>query len=486
MTIQLLTTKKGSQISKYIYGQFSEHLGNGIYGGIFVGKDSRIPNVNGIRKDVVAALKELHVPVVRWPGGLFADTYHWRGGVGPNENRTKIVNVHWGDNTETNSFGTHEYFDFINQIGAAAYLNANIGSGSVREMTDWIEYMTMPGESPMSNLRRHNGRTDPWEIKFFGIGNEAWGGGGHMRPEYYSDLYRQYQSFLQQYDPEHPIYKVAVGPNGNEDDYQWTDTVMKLAGKYIDGLGLHYYAKNDTDGGTRPRGSATDFDESEWYRTMSQALYMDEVIARNIAIMDKYDPQKNVDLIVDEWGTWFDVEKGTNPGFLYQQNTLRDALVAAITLNIFHHHADRVYMANIAQMVNVLQAMLLTKGDQMIKTPTYYIFIMYRQHMGAEAVEGFGKVPNRVSYSASQKDGKLTISLANYDLQKEQTIDFRGMDDFTEIIDSTILTSYRMNDCNTFNDPDRVVLEKFTGSQLVDGQLQMTLPAKSVITVTIR
>lgn len=388
-----------------------------------------------------------------------------------------------GDVTEDNSFGTHEYFELLRQLGADAYINANIGSGTVQEMAEWVEYMTMAGESPMSKLRQKNGRQDPWKLKFFGIGNESWGGGGNMRPEYYSDVYRQYQTFLPQYDKDHPIYKVACGPN--EADYNWTDTVMKLAGQYLDGISLHYYTLPTGKWGW-DKGDATDFPEEQWQSTMVRAKHMDELITKHSTIMDHYDPDHKVDLIIDEWGTWYDVTEGTNPGFLQQQNTIRDAMVAAITLNIFHKHADRVHMANIAQMVNVLQAMILTKGDKMIKTPTYYVFNMYQKHMDAELVEGVGDVPENVTYTASQKNGQLTISITNYDLTDEKTVDFTEANAYNQIESATILTGEEMDAHNTFENPDVVKEAKFEGATLVDGKLLLELPAKSVVTITLK
>lgn len=484
MTIKVNNTQAGPKISKYIYGQFSEHLGRGIYEGLYVGEDSKIPNVNGMRTDVVEALKEIHVPVLRWPGGLFADTYHWQQGIGPNDNRKRIVNTNWGDVVEDNSFGTHEYFELLNQLGAEAYINANIGSGTVQEMAEWVEYITMPGESPMSELRQANGRKDPWHLKFFGIGNENWGGGGNMRPEYYSDVYRQYQTFLPQYDKDQPIYRVACGPN--EDDYDWTETVMKNAAQYIDGFSLHYYTLPTGDW-INDKGSATGFTEKVWYDTMTRAALMDRLITKHSEIMDKYDPNKRVNLIVDEWGTWFDVEEGTNPGFLYQQNTIRDVLTGAITLNIFHKHADRVKMANIAQMVNVLQAMILTDGEKMLKTPTYYLFDMYQKHMDAELVNlvDEDELPNNVTYTASRKNDELTISLANYDVANEKELDIAFDELPSEIKEATIITADVMDAHNTFDQPDNVVLQNFTGASLALGELHMTLPPMSVVSVTL-
>ncbi|MDF7682989.1 alpha-L-arabinofuranosidase C-terminal domain-containing protein [Lactobacillus sp. ESL0679] len=484
MSVKILNSRKGQKISKYIYGQFSEHLGRGIYEGLYVGENSDIPNENGLRKDVVNALKKIHVPVLRWPGGLFADTYHWQDGIGPKEGRKKIVNTNWGDVTEDNSFGTHEYFELLRQLGAEAYINANIGSGTVQEMAEWVEYMTMPGKSPMANLRQKNGRKDPWKLKFFGIGNETWGGGGNMRPEYYSDIYRQYQTFLPQYNKDKPIYRVACGPS--EDDYNWTEVLMKNAAQYLDGISLHYYTLPKGEDWISSKGPATGFTDKYWYKTMDRAKFMDRLLTKHSEIMDKYDPNKKVNLIVDEWGTWYDVEKGTNPGFLYQQNTLRDVLTGAITLNIFHKHADRVYMANIAQMVNVLQAMILTDGSKMLKTPTYYLFDMYQKHMDAESILEDGELPDRITYTASKKDGKLTISLGNYDLNQDKTVDFEFEENPKSIENAEIITGSTMDAHNTFDNPNEVTLKEFNGATLIDDKLHIAIPAKSVISVTLR
>ena len=331
MKINLKTdAQKPVQLSKYLQGQFSEHLGRGIYEGLWVGKDSDIPNVNGLRSDVIDALKKLHVPVLRWPGGCFADEYHWRDGIGDPANRRKIVNNNWGGTTEDNSFGTHEFFELCQQLGSEAYINCNVGSGTVQEMADWVEYMTASGDSTMANLRAENGHPEPWDVKFLGIGNETWGGGGNMRPEYYADLYRQFQTFVRQYGKE-PIYKIACGPN--IDDFNWTNVVMESAAPYMNGLSLHHYALTDL---WEHKGDAVDFSDEEWQSLLNSAKKMDYLIHEHAIRMDRYDPEHHVDLIVDEWGSWLKEQAGTNPAFLYQQNTLRDAMVAATTLNIFY------------------------------------------------------------------------------------------------------------------------------------------------------
>ena len=345
--------KQKGHINPEIYGHFSEHLGRCIYEGLYVGENSEIPNVHGMRKDVVDALKDMKIPVLRWPGGCFADEYHWRDGIGPKETRKKMVNTHWGGVTEDNSFGTHEFFELCEQLGCKTYINGNVGSGSVQEMSEWVEYMTFDGVSPMAELRKQNGHEKPWKVDYFGVGNENWGCGGNMTPEYYGNLYRRYQTYVRNYNNSAPIQKICCGANAG--DFGWTKDVLATCYKapapehthgFMEGLSLHYYTVPED--GWSHKGSATDFDEKSYYKTLSKTWYMKELIEKHATIMDEYDPKKEIGMMVDEWGCWYDVEPGTNPGFLYQQNTMRDALVAAINLNIFNKHCDRVKMACIA------------------------------------------------------------------------------------------------------------------------------------------
>jgi len=480
------------KINKNIYGHFAEHLGRCIYEGIWVGEDSSIPNTKGIRNDVLAALKNIKVPVLRWPGGCFADEYHWKDGIGPKENRKRMVNTHWGGVVENNHFGTHEFMLLCELLECEPYICGNVGSGTVQEMSEWVEYMTFEGESPMANWRRENGHEEPWKLKYFGVGNENWGCGGNMRPEYYADLYRRYQTYVRNYG-NNKVYKIAGG--ANVDDYNWTEVLMKNAHWLMDGLSLHYYTiPGDFWLG---KGSAIDFPEDEWFVTMKKALHMDELITKHSTIMDKYDPQKRIGMIIDEWGTWFDVEPGTNPGFLYQQNTIRDALVAGLHFNIFHNHADRVQMTNIAQTVNVLQAMILTEGEKMILTPTYHVFDMYKVHQDAELLavdssfgtyEYNGETLPQVTVSASKNaEGKIHVSLCNIDHQNgaELDLDLRGINAANTKVTGTIITADTMNAHNTFEQPDVVKPVEFTGVTVENNKLAIKLPAMSVVTLVI-
>lgn len=481
------------KINKNIYGHFAEHLGRCIYEGIWVGEDSSIPNTKGIRNDVLAALKNIKVPVLRWPGGCFADEYHWKDGVGPRENRKRMVNTHWGGVVENNHFGTHEFMLLCELLECEPYICGNVGSGTVQEMSEWVEYMTFEGESPMANWRRENGHDEPWKLKYFGVGNENWGCGGNMRPEYYADLYRRYQTYVRNYGGN-KIYKIAGG--ANVDDYNWTEVLMKNAHWLMDGLSLHYYTiPGDFWLG---KGSAIDFPEDEWFITMKKALHMDELITKHSTIMDKYDPNKRIGMIIDEWGTWFDVEPGTNPGFLYQQNTVRDALVAGLHFNIFHNHADRVQMTNIAQTVNVLQAMILTEGEKMILTPTYHVFDMYKVHQDAELLavdstfgtyEYNGETLPQVTVSASKNaEGIVHISLCNIDHQNEAVLDLdlRGVLGNETQVSGTIITAGSMNAHNTFEQPEVVKPAAFTGVSVENNKLAIKLPAMSVVTLAVK
>ena len=490
---------KQGKINKEIYGHFSEHLGRCIYEGIYVGEDSSIPNVNGMRTDVVDALKEIKVPVHRWPGGCFADEYHWKDGIGPKENRKKMVNTHWGGVVEDNSFGTHEFFELVRQLGCEAYVNGNLGSGTVQEMNEWVEYMTFEGISPMADLRKENGHEEPWNLTYFGVGNESWGCGGNMRPEFYGNEYRRYQTYVRNYNPKKSIYKIACGPN--VDDYKWTEGVLKTctdpggrkAKDFMNGLSLHYYT---VPGTWEHKGSALEFDEKEYYVTLKKTLYMDELIKGHGAIMDQYDPEKKIGLIIDEWGNWFDVEPGTNPGFLYQQNTMRDAIVAGINLNIFNKHCDRVKMANIAQMVNVLQSVILTEGEKMVLTPTYHVFHMYKYHQDAELLESSidteeigvdeeNKVPNLNESVSMAEDGTVNITLTNLSATESYPVELVLLEKEIGEVSAEIVTG----DKKAYNDFDHdsdVVEKAFTDIANENGVLKFTIPACAVMHIAVK
>jgi alpha-N-arabinofuranosidase len=486
--------KKNGHINKEIYGHFSEHLGRCIYEGLYVGENSEIPNTNGMRNDVVAALKEMMIPVLRWPGGCFADEYHWRDGIGPKETRKKMINTHWGGVVEDNSFGTHEFMELCRQLECKAYINGNLGSGTVQEMSEWVEYLTYDGLSPMTELRAKNGHPEPWKVDFFAVGNENWGCGGNMNPEYYANEYRRYQTYLRNYNHAEPMKKIACGPNG--DNYEWTKVLLETTKKnapeeahhFMDGLSLHHYTVPIN---WKTKGSATDFDDKTWYMTLSKALFMETLVKQHGAIMDQFDPDKKLGLIVDEWGNWFDCEPGTNPGFLYQQNTMRDALVAAINLDIFNKHCDRVKMANIAQLVNVLQAVILTEGAKMLLTPTYHVFNMYKYHQDAElldssvdsvkiGLEQEYMVPNLHESVSMSADGKVHITLSNLSITDSYEVDTVLTQAGVKSVKGTVLTQ-KMDAYNTFEAPDKVKPSDFTDYTITESGIRFNIPACSVL-----
>lgn len=493
--------KQKGHINPEIYGHFSEHLGRCIYEGLYVGENSEIPNVHGMRKDVVDALKDMKIPVLRWPGGCFADEYHWRDGIGPKETRKKMVNTHWGGVTEDNSFGTHEFFELCEQIGCKTYINGNVGSGSVQEMSEWVEYMTFDGVSPMAELRKQNGHEKPWKVDYFGVGNENWGCGGNMTPEYYGNLYRRYQTYVRNYNNSAPIQKICCGANAG--DFGWTKDVLATCYKapapehthgFMEGLSLHYYTVPED--GWSHKGSATDFDEKSYYKTLSKTWYMKELIEKHATIMDEYDPKKEIGMMVDEWGCWYDVEPGTNPGFLYQQNTMRDALVAGINLNLFNKHSDRVKMANIAQMVNVLQSMILTEGEKLVKTPTYHVFDLYQVHQENDllassleteqvGLEDEYMVPNLTESVSIDADGVLHITMTNVDLEKAYPVEAVILGKKADEIKAEIVTGH-MQDKNTFEAPETVGVQTFDGVQATKEGISFTIPACSVLHIAVK
>lgn len=483
------TKNKKSKINKEIYGHFSEHLGRCIYNGIYVGENSNIPNENGMRCDVIKALREIKIPVLRWPGGCFADEYHWKDGIGPRENRKKMVNTHWGGVVEDNSFGTHEFMELCRQLECEPYINGNVGSGTVQEMSEWIEYLTFEGISPMAELRKQNGHVEPWKIKYFGVGNENWGCGGNMTPEFYGNMFRRYQTYCRNYG-DNKLYKIACG--SNVDDYNWTEGVMKVASKFMNALTLHYYTH---PGEWENKGSATDFDEKAWYVTLNKTLKMEELIEKHLEVMNRYDPEKKVELIIDEWGGWYDVEPGTNPGFLYQQNTMRDALIAGINLNIFNKHSDRVKMANLAQTVNVLQSAILTEGEKMILTPTYHVFNMYKNHQEATIIESYmetkkigiekeNMVPNLQESTSIDEIGRINITINNLSVSESYDIEVIIVDRGVKNVKATILTN-KMQAHNTFDEPEIVKPEEFISFTITDKGLNFTIPACSVLSFII-
>lgn len=478
----------GPTYDRRIFTQFAEHLGTGIYGGLYVGADSPIPNTNGFRNDVIGALRELHVPVVRWPGGCFADEYNWRNGIGPASERPTRINTNWGGVNESNAVGTHEFYELIDQLDAEAYISGNVGTGSPRELAEWVEYITAPSGS-LAQERAANGRAEPWPLPYVGIGNELWGCGGNMRAEYAADQIRHFSAFIK-VPAGTTVVKIAAG--GSDEDVAWTRTTMESAARYMDGLSLHHYT---IPGGWPPSRPAVSFDEAGWAELLDATYEIDDMIAGHIAVMDEFDPDNRIWLAVDEWGAWYAPDPRTNPGFLQQQNTLRDALLAAIHLNVFAKHADRVKMTAIAQMVNVLQAMILTDGDRMVRTPTFHVFEMYVPFQDATVLPldlntpdyTFGEhtMPAISASAVRGRDGKTWVALSNVDPDSAIPVSLT-LDGMTaRRVSGRVLTGAAINSHNTVAEPDAVVPVAFTGARIADGRLNVTMPARSVVVLQL-
>jgi alpha-L-arabinofuranosidase len=476
-------------ISRHIYGHFAEHLGHCIYGGFYVGENNaKIANKDGIRLDVIDALKKLKVPVLRWPGGCFADTYHWKDGIGPKDKRPSMLNIWWGNVKEDNSFGTNEFLNMCELLGAEPYLSGNVGSGTAQELADWVKYVSHPnGTSPMSDLREQNGRLKPWNVKYWGLGNEAWGCGGNMKVEYYANMYRQFATFMSSDN----LYRIASG--ASDDDYHWTEILMKeIPNHLMDAVALHHYSVIDWG----KKGSSTNFSEQEYFTIMQRALLMEELVQKHSAIMDKYDPAKKKALIVDEWGGWYDVEPGTNPAFLFQQNTMRDAMIAGATLNIFNNHCSRVKMANLAQIINVLQAVILTNEEKIILTPTYHVMEMYNVHQDAlllplsvisnEYILGNKKL-EAISASASKdKNGVIHISLVNIDAKNAQDMSITLNGANFKTIKGRILASDKLQNYNSFENPYKIKPGAFPGVTFNGPEIKLKMPPFSVMVLELK
>lgn len=478
-------------INPKIYGHFAEHLGRCIYDGIWVGEDSPIPNTAGFRNDLIAALRKLKPPVIRWPGGCFADDYHWQDGIGPKASRPRRINIHWGEVIETNQVGTQEFIRFCRLVGAEPYICGNVGSGSPRELRDWVEYCNFPGDSTWAKQRAADGSPEPFNVTYWGIGNENWGCGGNFSPEDYCTEFRRFGSFVRGFGKK--LFAIACGPSGN--DVEWTNRFFrKLYKDYwgyenIHGFAAHYYC------GTA--GTAIAYTEDEWYRLIYQGLQMEPLVVQQRAAMDAFDPHRRIGLIVDEWGTWHPVEPGTNPAFLYQQNTLRDALVAATTLDIFNRHADKVVMANIAQTVNVLQAMALTQGEKMLVTPTGYVYEMYAPHQGGEAVRSLvetGTVSFKkgetteslplISGSASLKGKVLFLTLTNCHASQAEEVTANLLGGASVQSAKAYALSGEIHAHNTFETPAALSPQplKLSASGAI---FKVSLPPSSVVAIEI-
>ncbi len=481
-------------ISRHIYGHFAEHLGRCIYDGFWVDSNLNVEKDGRIRMDIVNALRNIDIPNLRWPGGCYADEYQWRDGIGDPATRPATVNSNWGGITEDNSFGTDEFMKLCDLLDCEPYISANMGTATSKDLRDWIEYLNYKGDSYLTGLRKENGHPEPYGVSFFGIGNESWGCGGHMTPEHYADEFRKYQGYARDYSG-FKINKIACGPNAT--DYNWMEVCLKNIPHYMMwGISLHYYTIATGDWGKK--GSSTQFGEDEYFGGIKNALFMETLLNNYSAIMDKYDPSRKIALVVDEWGIWTDVIPETNPGFLYQQNTMRDALIAASTLNIFNNYSFRVRMANLAQAINVLQSLVLTDKERMLLTPTYHIFKMYKVHHDASLLQstvstndyklGNESVPE-VNVSASKdSNGKMHVSIVNVNPHKsiDTEVILNGLAAIGDI-SGEIVTSAAYTDYNSFDDTGKITITEFNDfKKKGNNTVSLNLPPLSVVTLEIQ
>ena len=464
-----------------LHGQFAEHLGSCVYGGLWVGPHSRIPNLNGYRKQAVDYLRELGIPVLRWPGGCFADDYHWRDGIGPVAQRPKRVNIHWGGYVEDGSFGTHEFIGLCRLIGAQPYLAGNVGSGSPEELRNWIEYCNMPAGSTLAEERARNGSPEPFQVRYWGIGNENWGCGGNMRPEVYADLYRRFAVYVREFGGTKP-FLIASGPSGN--DMRWSRGFLDgLTGAVPDGFGMHYY--------TGGRDPATHFTVEHMNEQLALYARVEEAILAQRSLLNSYRNGTRVGLMVDEWGVWdrIPAEDEKAYGKLWMQSTLRSAVAAGLGLNVFNPQADKLYMCNIAQIVNVLQSLLLTdgpEGERCVRTTTYHAFSLFKPHRGKTAVrtDTPDASPLGLSVSASKGGGQVVLSLVNPRSDADLEIDCTLRGTSARAASAQILHDADLNACNSFDQPDRL-LPRAHPVRVEGARLRLDLPRLSVASVTV-
>ena len=503
-TAQSVVVRPGVEIGVVrpeLHGHFAEHLGSCVYGGLWVGKNSRIPNVNGYRKAAVDALRELGIPVLRWPGGCFADNYHWRDGIGPVDKRPKRVNMNWANALEDGSFGLHEFIGLCRLIEAEPYLSVNVGSGTPQEALDWVEYCNFPKGTTLSDERIANGAPEPFRVRYWGIGNEAWGCGGRMTPEYYANIYRQYSNYMRSFGGTTP-FLVACGPNQN--DANWTRGFFNGmgGGRGPSGFAMHYYQN-----GSLP---PTEFTVDAMNQQLSTFQTVERAIVYQRTLIDSFNPPMagrggragapagrggmapGVALLLDEWGVWDRLtgEEQTKYGQLWQQSTMRSAVAAGLGLNIFNRQADKLYMCNIAQIVNVLQSLLLTDGhtgQNCVKSTTYHAFALFKPHRSKTAVkvESGGTDPLDLSMSASKSGSELVISFVNPKSDAGLRIDCALDGRTAKSATAQILTHKDFNAANTFGTPNAIVPQSHL-IQVPGSSVRLDLPPMSIVTATVQ
>ena len=446
--IEILLDEPLGTINPNMYGHFTEHLGGVIYDGVWVGPNSKVPNVDGIRKDLVDHMRKIKAPVIRYPGGCFADSYDWRDGVGPAEKRPRRTNF-WGG-TEANQFGTDEFVHFCQLVGSQPYLAANVRSLPAAEFYRWVEYCNSPAKSTtLADMRAAAGSADPYNVRYWGVGNESWGCGGNFTPQEYAVEFRRFATWVPDFNKD--LAFIASGPS--DFSWDWTrgfleEIIRKGPGQInsIYGLALHYYTWNLSRGRTKDwdagKGDALKFDPVDWYELLREGQVIESLINGHWQVMEEFDHDHHIKLIIDEWGPWYRPgSEQTKGNILEQTPTLRDAVFSAMTLDIFHQHPEKIAMANCAQLINCLNSLYLAHEDKFCITPVGHVFDMYAAHQGAQSLRTIFSTPEihydrdskqasfaglKGSASLRDKDLVLTVTNPHVSEPREATIAIRG------------------------------------------------------------
>ncbi len=514
--VEILVNEPLGTISPNIYGHFTENLSGVVYDGIWVGPNSKVPNVDGIRKELIDEMRKVKPPVVRFPGGCFADSYDWRDGVGPADKRPRRTNF-WADGEpstappshryDPNEFGTNEFAHFCQKVGSEPYLAANLRSLPAEELDRWVEYCNSPaGGTTLADLRASAGFKEPFNVRYWGVGNESWGCGGNFTPQEYAAEFRRFTTWVPHYGRE--LSFIGSGPN--VDNWGWTrgffeEIARKGRGQLrsVYGWALHHYAWNLSRGKTQDwnqgKGDALKFDAVDWYELMREGDRMEGLINGHWQIMGEEDPQHWVKLVVDEWGPWYRPGSEATAGDqLEQMPTLRDAVFSGMTLDTFNRHPEKVAMAACAQLINCLNSLYLAHEDRFVVTPVGHVFAMYAAHQGGQALRTIFSAPT-IDYdrdgkpasfwglkgSASLRDNDLTLTVVNPHVSdpRDAQISVRGAK--LRGATATVLSHPDIHAHNTFAQKD-VVTPKTQGAEVRGDVLTFRFPPASVTKLAIQ
>jgi alpha-L-arabinofuranosidase len=508
--VEILLDEPLGTISPNVYGHFLEHIGGVIYDGVWVGEDSKIPNIHGLRQELVEEMRKIKAPVVRYPGGCFADSYDWRDGVGAPDRRPRRTN-YWieedsssspaSHHYESNRFGTGEFMRFCQAVGCEPYLAANLRSLPGEEFYRWVEYCNSPaGSTTLAEARAASGFPQPYDVRYWGVGNESWGCGGNFTAQEYAVEFRRYSSWLPQYG--RPLALIASGPNS--DDWQWTRGFFEEIARKdksllesIFGWALHYYSWNLSRGHSEDweeaKGDALKFDPQDWYEVLREGNRLESLIDGHWQVMKEFDPEHGVKLVVDEWGPWYRPGSELTPGnFLEQTPTIRDAVFSAMTLDIFNRNPEKVTLAAPAQLVNCLNSLYLAHEDRFCVTPVGHVFGMYAAHQGGESVRTMISAP-KVHYardgkpaafwglngSASVHGKDLVLTMVNPHVSeiRETEIAIRGGAVKSAVM--TVLTGSDLHAHNSF-DQRTAVVPRVNDAGFAGSRFTLEVPAASV------